>query len=90
MRQFPSGSWEEIWHAASSGQLDFAGGAILCEPTAAMTLIDVDCSYPQEAYFNAVPAISKALRWFDIGGNIGIDFPTILDKSDRKACDEPD
>lgn len=87
VRQFSAGLWEEVWQSASSGGLDFAGGEILCSPTPAMTLIDIDCSWPQEAYFNAIPTISKALRWFDIGGNIGIDFPTILDKSDRKACD---
>ncbi len=87
VRQLPAGLWEEVWQSASSGQLEFMGGEILCSSTPAMTLIDIDCSWPQEAYFNAIPAISKALRWFDIGGNIGIDFPTILDKSDRKACD---
>lgn len=87
VRQFPPGLWEEVWHAASSGAIAFSGGEILCSVTPAMTVIDVDCGWPQEAYFNAVPAISTALRWFDIGGNIGIDFPTILDKSDRKACD---
>lgn len=88
MRQFPAGLWEEIWLAASSGTIEFAGGEILCSATPAMTLIDVDCAWPQEAYFNAVPVIARALRWFDIGGNIGIDFPTILDKIDRKACDD--
>jgi ribonuclease G len=87
VRQFPPGLWEDVWHAASSGVIEFSGGEILCSVTPAMTVIDVDCAWPQEAYFNAVPAISTALRWFDIGGNIGIDFPTILDKSDRKACD---
>lgn len=87
VRQFSAGMWEEVWQTASSGQLDFMGGAIVCSPTPAMTLIDIDCSWPQEAYFNAIPAIAKALQWFDIGGNIGIDFPTILDKSDRRACD---
>lgn len=87
VREFESGLWEEVWQSASSGQLDFVGGGIICSPTPAMTLIDIDCSWPQEAYFNAIPTISRALRWFDIGGNIGIDFPTILDKSDRKACD---
>ena len=87
VQRFAPGLWEEVWQSASSGQLDFVGGGIICSPTPAMTLIDVDCYWPQEAYFNAIPAISRALRWFDIGGNIGIDFPTILDKSDRKACD---
>ena len=87
VRQFPAGLWEDVWHSASSGTMEFAGGEILCSATPAMTLIDVDCAWPQEAYFNAIPLIARALRWFDIGGNIGIDFPTILDKGDRKACD---
>lgn len=87
VRRFPSGLWEEVWLAASTGEMVFSGGAILCSVTPAMTVIDVDCGWPQEAYFNAVPMIATALRWFDIGGNIGIDFPTIHDKGDRKACD---
>lgn len=27
---YDAGMWEEVWHAASSGKLDFAGGAIIC------------------------------------------------------------
>lgn len=88
VQQFSAGLWEDVWHSASSGSLEMMGGEIFCSVTPAMTLFDVDCIYPQEAYFNAIPAIARALRWFDIGGNIGIDFPNILDKSDRKACDD--
>lgn len=88
VRQFKSGLWEEVWQSASSGSLEMMGGQVLCDVTPAMTLFDVDCTWPQEAYLNAIPAIARALKWFDIGGNIGIDFPNIMDKSDRKACDD--
>lgn len=88
VRQFPPQMWEEVWHAASSGELEFAGGGIVCSAAPAMTVIDVDCANPQDAVAASVPAISRALRWFDIRGNIGIDFPTITDKRVRKACDD--
>ncbi len=88
VREFPAGSWEDVWQAASSGSLEFMGGEILCSVTPAMTLIDIDCGRTDEASFNAVPVIAKALRWFDLGGNIGIDFPSVSNKGDRKACDK--
>ncbi len=88
VRQFPSGSWEDVWHAASAGSLDFSGGEIIASTTPAMTLIDIDgVGSPRDVALAAVPAIGQALRWFDIGGNIGIDFPTITDKQARKAVD---
>ena len=86
--RFPSGLWEEVWDAASSGSLDFAGGSIQISTTPAMTLIDVDGEgHPRELALAAVPAIARAIHWFDLGGNIGIDFPTIQDKPGRKAVD---
>ncbi len=89
VRTFDSSDWEEVWHAASSGRIAFAGGEILCSVTPAMTVIDVDGDLPpRELALAAVPAIAKALRWFDIGGNIGIDFPTLEAKADRRAVDE--
>ena len=87
VRRFPAGLWEEVWAVAAAGAVDFAGGQLVLSPTPAMTLIDIDCGRPEEAYFNAIPAIAKALRWLDIGGNIGIDFPTVVDKRDRKGYD---
>ncbi len=87
--KFEAGLWEEVWHAASSGQLTFAGGAILCSVTPAMTVIDIDGDLPaRELALAAIPAIVQALHLFDIGGNIGIDFPTLQTKADRRAVDD--
>lgn len=90
---FSAGTWEEVWHAASSGSIAFAGGEILCSPTPAMTVIDVDASgdgtlSPRELALATAPAIARALRWFDVGGSIGIDFPTLEAKADRRAVDD--
>ena len=87
--QTRSGLWEEVWHAASSGSIAFDGGEILCAVTPGMSVIDIDGELPpRELALAAIPAISKALRWFDMGGNIGIDFPTLQAKTDRRAVDE--
>lgn len=89
VRSFDAGQWEEVWHAASSGSIAFAGGEILCSVTPAMTVIDIDGDPPgHELSLAAVPAIAHALRWFDMGGNIGIDFPSLEAKADRRAVDE--
>ncbi|MFN3863290.1 MAG: ribonuclease [Erythrobacter sp.] len=89
VHRFPAGLWEEVWHAASGASLDFPGGEILLSITPAMTLIDIDgIGAPREVALAAVPAIARALAWFDIGGNIGIDFPTLAAKADRRAVDE--
>lgn len=89
VRRFPAGLWEEVWHAASSASLDFPGGEILVSVTPAMTLIDIDgIGTPRDVALAAVPAIARAVAWFDLGGNIGIDFPTLAAKADRRAVDE--
>jgi ribonuclease G len=89
IRRFPAGMWDEVWHAASSASLDFPGGEVLVSVTPAMTVIDVDgVGSPREVALSAVPAIARALAWFDLGGNIGIDFPTLAAKDDRRAVDE--
>ena len=89
VQRFPAGSWDEVWHAASSASLDFPGGEILLSVTPAMTVIDIDgVGSPRDVALAAVPGIARALRWFDLGGNIGIDFPTLAAKADRRAVDE--
>ncbi len=86
--RFPAGLWEDAWHAASFGSLDFPGGEILVSVTPAMTVIDIDgVGAPRDVALAAVPAIARALAWFDLGGNIGIDFPTLAAKEDRRAID---
>ena len=88
VRHFPAGLWEEVWHAASAGSLDFPGGEVLVSVTPAMTVIDIDgTGAPRDVALAAIPAIAKALAWFDVGGNIGIDFPTLQTKEDRRAVD---
>lgn len=89
VHRFPAGLWEEVWHAASSASIAFAGGEILPSVTPAMTVIDIDGSAPaRELALAAIPAIAQALRWFGLGGNIAIDFPTIPAKADRGTVDE--
>ncbi|MBA4164927.1 MAG: ribonuclease [Erythrobacter sp.] len=83
----PEADWEELFAEAWSGEVDFHGGALLLADTPAMTLIDVDGGPPEAIFHNAIPAITATLRRFDIGGNIGIDFPTLTDKGDRRAID---
>jgi hypothetical protein len=86
--QFLDDRWDDIWNAASTGTLDFAGGSIIVSTTPAMTVIDIDGEgSPRELSLAAIPAICDALRWFDLGGSIGIDFPTIDSKQDRKSVD---
>lgn len=89
VRRFPAGLWEDVWHAAYAASLDFPDGEILVSVTPAMTVIDIDgIGSPRDVALAAVPAIARALAWFDLGGNIGIDFPTLSDKTDRRAVDE--
>ncbi len=88
-RRFPAGVWEDIWHAASSGEVEFPGGSLLFAVTPAMTLIDIDGDLaPRDLALAAVPEIARWLPLFDLGGSIGIDFPTLQSKADRKAVDE--
>jgi len=89
VRRLPAGLWEDVWHTASGASLDFPGGEVLVSVTPAMTVIDIDgIGAPRDVALAAVPAILRALRWFDLGGNIGIDFPTLAAKADRRAVDE--
>lgn len=89
VHRFPGeADWDDLWLEASSGDVPFAGGALLLSDTPAMTLIDVDLQDHVEAlYHNGIPALARTLQRLHIRGNVGIDFPT-LDKSDRKAIDD--
>lgn len=88
VRRFPSGLWEEAWDSAASGEVAFPGGSLLFSVTPAMTVIDIDGDLsPRELALSAVPALAHTLPLFDLGGSIGIDFPSLEAKADRKAVD---
>ncbi|QDM40582.1 ribonuclease [Altererythrobacter sp. TH136] len=88
VRRFPDGAWDELWSEAWEGDVTFPGGALQFAPTAAMTLIDVDGPLAARALaLAAVPALAASLTRFDLGGSIGVDFPTLAAREDRKAVD---
>jgi hypothetical protein len=88
VRRFPNGLWEDLWSEAWSGEVPFASGSMLFSVTPAMTLIDIDgTASPASLALSAVPPLAAAIRRFDLGGSIGIDFPSLEQKADRRAVD---
>lgn len=88
-RAFADNGWDELVEQAITGEVAFAGGAIIVSPTPAMTLVDVDGALPPlKLALAAVDAIADALHRLDIGGSVGIDFPTLHEKKDRQHVDK--
>ena len=88
VHRFPPGMWEEVWQAASSGEVAFDGGSLLFAVTPAMTLVDIDGALDSRSLaLAATGPLARSLGEFDLGGSIGIDFPTLEAKADRKAVD---
>lgn len=88
VHRLPAAGWDELVGEAFQRTVGFPGGALVLSPTPAMLLIDVDGDLPPRALaLAAIPALALALGRFDIGGSIGIDFPTLDDKADRRAVD---
>ena len=82
------GGWDDLLEEARSGIVGFEGGELRIEPTAAMTMIDVDgWLVPDKLAQMAAWAAARAIRRLDIGGSIGIDFPTLKDKAARAEVD---
>ncbi|MEO5492862.1 MAG: ribonuclease [Sphingomonas sp.] len=81
--------WSEVLDEALTGEIAFAGGALRLSPTPAMTLLDVDGPGAVPALaVAAATATAEAIMRHDIGGSIGIDFPTVTGKVERLAVAE--
>jgi ribonuclease G len=80
--------WDDLLEEARSGNMTFNGGELRIEPTAAMTMIDVDgWLAPPELGQVAAWAAARAISRLDIGGSIGIDFPTLSSRQARHEVD---
>jgi hypothetical protein len=88
VRRFPDSAWDEVWAEAWGGAIAFAGGSLVFAPTPGMTVIDVDGVLPPRALALAsVEPLAQAIERLGLGGSIGIDFPTLASRDDRKAVD---
>ena len=89
VHHFPDCDWDELVSEALSGEFAFTGGTLHFAPTPAMLLIDIDgTGSPRDLALAAVPALAASLRRFDCSGSIGVDFPTLPAKADRRAVDD--
>lgn len=89
VHRFPECGWDELTDEALDGTVAFAGGSLLFAPTPGMTVVDIDGALrPRELALAAVHPLAEAIRRFDLGGSVGIDFPTLDAKTDRRAVDE--
>ncbi|KPF63315.1 hypothetical protein IP88_14065 [alpha proteobacterium AAP81b] len=80
--------WGEVVALAQSGHLPFPGGLLTITPTPAMTVIDVDGpGEPLALAEAAATAVARALRLFDIGGGIVVDFPSLQGRAARTRLD---
>ena len=80
--------WDDILDEARSGIVRFDGGELRIEPTAAMTMIDVDgWLVPDKLAQMGAWAAARAVRRLDIGGPTGIDFPTLKGREARQEVD---
>lgn len=88
VQRFPSGLWEQLWLSAWLGEVGFAGGSLQFSVTPAMTVVDVDGDLtPRKLAESAIHPLARALELFDLGGQIGIDFPMLGDKEVRREFD---
>ena len=88
VHRFAEADWDELVAEAFAREIAFAGGSLVFTPTPAMLLVDIDGTLPpRELALAAIPALASAIRRFDLGGSIGIDFPTLERKDDRRAVD---
>jgi ribonuclease G len=88
VRRFPDGLWEDLWAEAWAGEVPFPAGSLQFSITPAMTFVDVDgTALPLALAQAAVAPLASAIRRFDLGGSIGIDFPSLSQRPDRRTLD---
>ena len=81
--------WDDLIDQARTGLVTFSGGELRISATPAMTLIDVDGYLaPDDLARLGAAEAAGAIRRLDIGGSIGIDLPTVKNKSARQAAAE--
>ena len=80
--------WSDLVDRIRAGHWPFAGGALWIDPTPAMLLIDIDGEGDalDLAKAGAAAAID-VVRCCDVGGAIGIDFPSLAGRADRQTID---
>ena len=79
--------WSEALEEAASGIVTTADVRLHIALTPAMTLIDVDgAGAPADVALAGARAAGEAIRRFGIQGSIGIDLPTVADKTGRHAA----
>lgn len=80
--------WSELIDHIRTGHWPFADGALWVDVTPAMTLIDIDGEGDAPALAKAGAAAAVGvIRCCDIGGSIGIDFPSLPGRAERLAID---
>ena len=80
--------WSEVMAEALGDDIVFPGGALRMTPTPAMTLFDVDgAGLLASLGIAAATAAAHAIVRHDIGGSVGIDFPSIQGRAERQAVD---
>ena len=80
--------WDALLDEARSGIVRFDGGELRIQPTAAMTMIDIDgWLVPDKLAQMGAWAAASAIRRLDIGGPTGIDFPTLKGREARQQID---
>jgi hypothetical protein len=80
--------WSELFDHVRTGHWPFDGGALWVDATPAMVLIDIDGDGDALALATAgAKAAAAVIRRCDIGGSIGIDFPSLPGRAGRHAID---
>jgi len=80
--------WSELIDHVRTGHWPFGSGALWVDATPAMVLIDIDGEGDALTLAKAgARAAAGVIRCCDIGGSIGIDFPSLPDRAGRQAID---